>query len=91
MVRVTAAPMMGAWRRRLPPALHERDFALFTVANLASSFAMNMAQVTIGWQVYAVHRSKLDLGLIGLVAFIPLAVLALPAGHLADRFKRTRI
>jgi MFS family permease len=83
--------MTGVWRRRLPPALHERDFALFTVANLASNFAMNMAQVTIGWQVYAVHRSKLDLGLIGLVAFIPLAVLALPAGHLADRFKRTRI
>ena len=38
-----------------------------------------MVAVAIGWQVYAIHRSAFDLGLIGLFEFVPLLVLALPA------------
>ena len=51
-------------------------------------FAIEMSFVAIGWQVYAVHSNPLDLGLVGLAMFIPLPLLALPAGHLADRFPR---
>ena len=47
-----------------------------------------MSFVAIGWQVYAVRSNPLDLGLVGLAMFIPLPLLALPAGHLADRFPR---
>ena len=47
-----------------------------------------MSFVAIGWQVYAVRGDPLDLGLVGLAMFIPLPLLALPAGHLADRFPR---
>ncbi len=47
-----------------------------------------MSFVAIGWQVYAVRGSPLDLGLVGLAMFLPLPLLALPAGHLADRFPR---
>jgi MFS family permease len=47
-----------------------------------------MLEVAIGWEVYALHRSTLDLGWIGLAEFVPLFLLALPAGHLADRFPR---
>ncbi len=47
-----------------------------------------MIAVAIGWQVYAVHRNPLDLGLVGLAEFLPLPVLALPAGQLADRVSR---
>ena len=50
-----------------------------------------MVQVAIGWQVYALHESAFDLGLIGLVEFVPLLALALPAGHLADRFSRRNL
>ncbi len=50
-----------------------------------------MATVAIGWQVYSVRENPLDLGLIGLAEFLPLPLLALPAGHLADRFPRRRI
>ena len=52
---------------------------------------MQMATVAIGWQVYSVRENPLDLGLIGLAEFLPLPLLALPAGHLADRFPRRRI
>jgi MFS family permease len=55
---------------------------------LATGFAIEMSFVAIGWQVYAVRSNPLDLGLIGLSMFIPLPLLALPAGHLADRFPR---
>jgi len=80
-----------SWRRHLPPPLRVRDFAVFSVANVASNFAMTMAQLAIGYQVYAIRHSKLDLGLIGLAAFLPLPLLALPAGAIADRFPRSRI
>ena len=51
-------------------------------------FAENMIAVAVGWQVYAIHKNPLDLGLVGLCEFVPLPLLALPAGHLADRLPR---
>ena len=50
-----------------------------------------MAAVAVGWQVYEIRHSPFDLGLIGLAEFAPLLLLALPAGHLADRFSRRLI
>jgi len=78
-------------RQRLPVALQQRDFSLFWVAILAMSFAGQMIAVAVGWQVYAIHENPLDLGLIGLAEFLPLLLLALPAGHLADRVPRRHV
>jgi MFS family permease len=75
-------------RRRLPPALQDRDFALLWTTSLANGLASQMLAVAIGWQVYAIHRNPLDLGLVGLAEFVPLPILALPAGQLADRVSR---
>ena len=50
-----------------------------------------MMQVAILWQVYSIHESTLDLGLVGLAEFVPLPLLALPAGQLADRVSRRAI
>ena len=50
-----------------------------------------MALVAIGWQVYDVRENPLDLALIGLAEFLPLLLLALPAGQLADRLPRRRL
>lgn len=78
-------------RRRLPPALQQRDFAFLWSAILGMRFAEQMLAVAVGWQVYAIRRNPLDLGLIGLAEFIPLPLLALPAGQLADRVSRKLI
>jgi MFS family permease len=78
-------------RQKLPPVLQQRDFSFFWVAVLTSSFATAMIAVAVGWQVYAIHEDPLDLGLIGLAEFIPLPLLALPAGQLADRMSRRLI
>jgi MFS family permease len=53
-----------------------------------SEFAQQMAAVAVGWQIYALTGSAFDLGLVGLVQFIPTALLVFAAGHVADRFDR---
>src|SRR5579862_9251295 len=74
--------------RRLPPAMHERDFAVFVAVVLTMNLASQMIAVAIGWQVYDVHHRAFDLGLVGLLEFAPVPLLALPGGHLADRVSR---
>ncbi len=69
-------------------ALRHRDFSLLLVSMVAESFALQMSFVAIGWQVYSIGGSALDLGLLGLAEFLPLLLLALPAGQLADRAPR---
>jgi MFS family permease len=75
----------------LPTALQHRDFRLLWVSMLCSGFAMQMAAVAVGWQVYSINHSAFDLGLIGLAEFAPVPLLALPAGQLADRLPRIPI
>jgi hypothetical protein len=82
---------MPALARHLPPVLRQRDFALVWAAMLSSGLAAQMVQVAVGWQVYAIHQSAWDLALIGLAEFVPVLVLTLPAGHVADRFSRTLV
>jgi len=72
-------------------AFRHRDFALFWAALITEAFALQMAIVAIGWQVYSVRENPLDLGLVGLAEFLPLLLLALPAGHLADRVPRRNL
>ena len=72
-------------------AFRHRDFALFWVSLVTEALALQMAVVAIGWQVYSISGSALDLGLIGLAEFLPLLLLALPAGHLADRLPRRNL
>ena len=71
--------------------LRHRDFALYVAAAVATAVAVEMAFVAIGWQVYEIHGDPLDLGIVGLAMFLPLPLLALPAGHLADRYPRRTI
>jgi MFS family permease len=76
---------------RLGPALEVRDYRLWWLALLGMGISLQMMEVAIGWEVYAQHRSALDLGWIGLAEFVPLFALALPAGQLADRVSRRLI
>jgi len=78
-------------RSKLPAALQSRDYALLWFSLLCESFGTQMVAVAIGWQVFAVHRSAFDLGLVGLFEFLPLLLLSLPAGQLADRHSRRLI
>ena len=68
--------------------LRQRSFVLFWSSRLASSGGYQMMALTIGWQLYALTGSAFDLGLLGLIQFVPAVVLTLLIGHAADRYDR---
>jgi MFS family permease len=69
----------------------QRSFLRLWWARLAGVSAGQMLMVAVGWQVYDLTASAWDLGLVGLLQFVPALLLALPAGHLIDRWHRARI
>ena len=66
-------------------------FGFLFGANTLSRFSSQIGAVALGWQVYALTHSAFDLGLVGLVEFIPAALLTFAAGHAADRYPRQRV
>ena len=60
-------------------------------ARLAGTTGNQMLMVAVGWQMYELTGSAWDLGLVGLLQFLPALLLTLPAGHVADRSHRARI
>jgi MFS family permease len=66
----------------------QRSFMLFWCARVAATSAFQMQAVAVGWQIYELTGSALDLGLVGLVQFAPVVGLALVVGHVADRYDR---
>jgi MFS family permease len=56
-----------------------------------ATLALHMQTVAVGWQLYALTGSAFDLGLVGLVQFVPVAVLTLVVGQVADRYDRRRV
>jgi MFS family permease len=71
--------------------LEQRPFVLFWCARIASTVGYQMLALTIGWQVYALTGSAFDLGLVGLIQFVPAVILTLLIGHAADRYDRRNI
>jgi MFS family permease len=71
--------------------LKQRPFMLFWLARLSATMGYHMLAITIGWQVYELTNSALDLGLIGLIQFIPSVLFTLLVGHAADRYDRRTI
>lgn len=78
-------------RRAAFQILARPDFRRFLFARLLATLAAQMQTVAVGWQIYAITRDPLDLGLIGLSQFLPFVVLILPAGQVADQYDRRRI
>jgi MFS family permease len=71
--------------------LGHRPFLLYFWARAFSEFSYQIAAVAVGWQIYALTGSAFYLGMVGLVQFIPTAVLVFVAGQVADRYDRKRV
>ncbi|WCT74601.1 MFS transporter [Sphingomonas naphthae] len=76
-----------------------RDFRFYLLSRFSTMLAQNSMVVVIGWQVYDIARDPLkgamdvrdaafQLGLVGLIQFVPLAALTLITGWTADRIDR---
>jgi len=70
------------------PRLGHAPFALFWSSRVLATLALQMQTVAIGWQLYSLTGSAFDLGLVGLVQFVPTIVLTLVVGQVADRYDR---
>ncbi len=71
--------------------LRHRDYVLYTLARNIAVIGQRVTTVAVGWQLYTRTKDPMALGWIGLVQFLPVLILALPAGHAADRFGRKQI
>ncbi|CAN5445624.1 MFS transporter [soil metagenome] len=72
-------------------ALRNKEFRFFVWGKLVLTIALQMQAVIASWLIYNQTKDPLSLGLIGLVEAVPALSLALPGGHLADRFNRRHI
>lgn len=68
-----------------------RDFSLLWAGNFASLTGTEMTRTAVAWQIYSLTGDPLALGAIGLARLIPLVILALGAGVLADTLDRRKL
>lgn len=71
-------------------ALGHRDYRVLWAGQFASTLGTRVQQVAIAWQVYLLTGSALQLGLLGLVRFVPIALFGIMGGVVADRGDRRR-
>jgi MFS family permease len=69
----------------------QREYMRLWWVRVAGTSASQMLMVAIGWHMYDLTGSAWDLGLVGLLQFLPALGLALVAGHVVDRHHRARI
>jgi MFS family permease len=80
---------------RPPHPLSIANFRAYWIARLAMTLAQNGMIIVIGWQTYTIARATMSpsaaaaqLGLIGLLQFVPLFLTTPVTGWVADRFDR---
>lgn len=71
-----------------PALLRQPAFVRFWAARACSTVAFQITAVLVGWQVFALTNSTFQLGLVGLMQFVPMLLFTIPAGHVADRYDR---
>ncbi len=69
----------------------EAPFRWFAISRLFSGTAMTLFGSAVAWHVYDLSHSPGQLGLIGLIRFVPSLALSLPAGAVADSLDRRRL
>lgn len=71
--------------------LRNRDFFFYLIGRFVANVGQQMFVMAVGWEIYDRTGSALALGLVGLTQVVPMILLTLPAGHVADNFNRKRV
>ncbi|RWM24863.1 MAG: MFS transporter [Mesorhizobium sp.] len=72
-------------------AFRHRSYLSYWTARFLTTFATQIVSVAVGWQIYDLTRNPFDLGIVGIVQFLPSLLLVLVTGVVADRFGRRLI
>ncbi len=90
-MKQTTEPAPPAPRHDPYLALRYPDFRLLLTGQFITAFGTQMISFAIGWELWLRTSSELALGLVGLVQVIPVILLSLPGGHVADHYNRKRL
>lgn len=72
-------------------AFTHRLFVLYWLARFWATFAVQIIAVAVAWQVYDLTRDPFDLGIIGMVQFLPMLLLVFITGSVADRYGHRQV
>lgn len=72
-------------------SLRNRNYLWYLASLVALTLGTMIQATVVAWQVYAITKDPLSLGLVGLAEAIPFVGAALYAGHVADRHDRKRL
>ena len=79
-----------SWRKTFA-AFRHRNYRLFFFGQLVSVIGTWMQTVAIGWLVYQLSNSALTLGILKFLSAIPITLLTLVGGAVADRIEKRRV
>src|SRR3954462_1334446 len=69
-------------------SLRNPNFLWYVASLVALTLGTQIQATVVAWQVYAITKDPLSLGLVGLAEALPFIGAALYAGHIADRHDR---
>src|SRR5437660_11423903 len=69
-------------------SLRNPNFLWYVASLVALTLGTQIQATVVAWQVYALTKDPLSLGLVGLAEALPFIGAALYAGHVADRHDR---
>lgn len=75
-------------RRDTFAALRVRDFRVLIIGRMIAQVGEQSVTVAVSWELYKRTNDPLALGMVGLAQIIPVLLLSLPGGYVADRYNR---
>jgi MFS family permease len=72
-------------------AFHYPAYVNYFISRVGHSFALQIVSTAIGWQVYAITHNPIYLAYVGLAVFLPVLLLVLPSGYVADHYDRRMV
>ena len=72
-------------------AFHYPAYVNYFISRVGHSFALQIVSTAIGWQVYAITHQAIYLAYVGLAVFLPVLLLVLPSGYVADHHDRRMV
>ncbi|WP_427184556.1 MFS transporter [Bordetella bronchialis] len=86
-----AAPVGNADEAPAGTVPWRENYVPYAISRVLSAMAFQGIGIAMGWLVYDQTHSAFYLGMIGLCQFLPMVVLTLVVGQVADRYDRRRI
>ncbi|MBW9206982.1 MFS transporter [Mumia sp. zg.B17] len=88
---MTAPRGVGRILTDIRPLRESVDYRRLWVGHTVSQLGQQMATVTVAYQVFVITDSSFAVGVVGIVALVPLIVLGLYGGALVDHFDRRTV